>query len=419
MAMRALIVTAALLFTLQTNAAGLSSVTIQSQGSGPSRDAAINAAIVEAISQVNGAQVASTISTSMRESFSESDGGSSYESTSEMQEQISKATSGVVQSWSIVSVGPDTQLDGFWLAVLNVEVAQYKQSKQLERLRMAIGNFWFRSGGADEYDLSAFAKAFARELENLLTQSRKFAMLDRSFLADQQQELDLIANGGSPTQELARLGQRAGTDYLIVGEVTEAAKSSKKRTLQTTGQEVTIKSASGSVDFRLIDVATSQVKFAETQAGQVDSLSIGGAARMAAKAAAESIINAIYPITVIGFDGQNFNLNQGGGLLTAGDTYHLVLLGDTLRDPYTKERLGRSEKKIGILKISDVQAKSASAEIVSIDIDLNPGDALPAMILRPATKASDQMSAQKQLEKAKEEGSKQINKILEDSDEDW
>jgi len=419
MAMRALIVTAALLFTLQTNAAGLSSVTIQSQGSGPSRDAAINAAIVEAISQVNGAQVASTISTSMRESFSESDGGSSYESTSEMQEQISKATSGVVQSWSIVSVGPDTQLDGFWLAVLNVEVAQYKQSKQLERLRMAIGNFWFRSGGADDYDLSAFAKAFARELENLLTQSRKFAMLDRSFLADQQQELDLVASGGSPTQELARLGQRAGTDYLIVGEVTEAAKSSKKRTLQTTGQEVTIKSASGSVDYRLIDVATSQVKFAETQAGQVDSLSIGGAARMAAKAAAESIINAIYPITVIGFDGQNFNLNQGGGLLTAGDTYHLVLLGDTLRDPYTKERLGRSEKKIGLLKISDVQAKSASAEIVSIDIDLNPSDALPAMILRPATKASDQMSAQKQLEKAKEEGSKQINKILEDSDEDW
>jgi hypothetical protein len=399
--------------------AGLTSSLVQSQGSGVTREDAINAALIEAVSQVNGAAIASTVSTSVRESFTETNSGESYDYASEMQEQISKATSGIVKSWSIQSVGPDPQLESFWVAVLNVEVAQYKQSQQLKRLRMAVSNFWYQAGGADANDLAMFGKAFARELENLLTQTRKFAMLDRSFQKDQQQERDLISGGGVPTEELAKLGQQAGADYIVVGEVTSAKKSSVKRTMQTTGQEVTVKSAEGSVDYRLIDIATGQVKFAATQRGEVSSTSVGAAARAAAALAAEKILNAIYPITVIAIDDTAITLNQGGDVLKAGDLYQLMLLGDVLRDPYTKERLGRSENKIGMVKITAVQAKMATANIEEINIAIDPAGPLPAMIVRPTPKPSKEQSEQAKLKRAQEEGQKKVDSILTSSEDDW
>ena len=66
-------------------AAGLTSSLVQSQGSGVTREDAINAALIEAVSQVNGAAIASTVSTSVRESFTETNSGESYDYASEMQ----------------------------------------------------------------------------------------------------------------------------------------------------------------------------------------------------------------------------------------------------------------------------------------------------------------------------------------------
>ena len=189
--------------------------------------------------------------------------------------------------------------------------------------------------------------------------------------------------------------------------------------MQTTGQEVTVKSAEGSVDYRLIDIATGQVKFAATQRGEVSSTSVGAAARAAAALAAEKILNAIYPITVIAIDDTAITLNQGGDVLKAGDLYQLMLLGDVLRDPYTKERLGRSEKKIGMVKITAVQAKMATANIEEINIAIDPEGPLPAMIVRPTPKPSKEQSEQAKLKRAQEEGQKKVDSILKSSEDDW
>ena len=409
---------AALLAAAQSFAA-LDSVTVRAEGSGPNREGALNAALVEAVSQVNGAAVAANLRTSMKEQVKEGPEGSSYALEERTGKDISTATQGVVQSWSIVQVGEDGEFPGLWRATVDVVVAQYKASKQLDRLRMAVVDFRLGSQGSRD-DLALFSRAFTRELEAFLTQTRRFAMLDRSFLAEQQQELAGIASGASPTQELARLGQRAGTDYLIVGEVTEAGTTSESRTLKTTGRTVTLNRAKGRLDYRIIDVSSSQVKFASAAEGEVESNSLNDAARAAARSAGSKILNAIFPTRVVALSPGQVTLSQGGDTLAVGDEFTLLLLGERLRDPYTKESLGRQESPVGTVRVSSVQAKMATAEILTLEDRISTDGPLPALIARPlSTGNSDAAEKRAQREAVKDSGKKKLETLMESSSDDW
>lgn len=408
-----------LLFSVQvTEASKLKTVLVASQGTGATRQDSINLAIVEAISQVNGAAVASSMAISISEVSSETSAGSEYAMKESFQQDISKATKGVVNYWKIVSIRQNEEFGGLWEASLEVGVSKYTQSKQLKRLRMAISDFKIASEGNPD-NLNMFRRAFVRELENYLTQTRKFAMLDRSFLAEQDKELGLLKSNDFRTDELARLGQRAGTDYLIVGEVVNANKSSTKRTMKTTGQSMTINKASGLVDYRIIDVATTQTKFAASVKGVVNSLSIGDAARKAAQQAGAKVLNAIFPIRVIDFQGNMLVLGQGGDTLRKGDKYKLVKLGKMIIDPYTKESLGRAESEIGIITIKEVQAKQSTASVTKINIKIIAGGPMPPMIARPFKKASAEAKAAAQVKKVSQEGKKKVDALLESSKDDW
>lgn len=418
MVLRLFIIICLLFSTQITEAAKLKIVVVASEGTGATREDAIDLAIVEAISQVNGATIASSMATSISEVFSETSSGSEYEMKESFQKDISKATKGIVNHWKIVSIRQNTEFGGLWEASLEVGVSKYTQSKQLKRLRMAINDFKIASDGNPD-DLNMFSRAFVRELENYLTQTRKFAMLDRSFLAEQDKELSLLKSGDFPTKELARLGQRAGTDYLIVGEVLNAKKSSTKRTMKTTGQSMTVNRASGSVDYRIIDVASTQTKFAASAKGEVNSLSIGDAAQRAAKQAGEKILNSIFPIRVIDFQGSVLVLGQGGDTLRKGDKYKLIKLGKKIIDPYTKESLGRVESEIGIITIKDVQAKQTTASVTKLSIKIPVGGPMPPMIARPFKKASEEAKAAVQVKKVSQEGKKKVDALIESSKDDW
>ena len=73
--------------------------------------------------------------------------------------------------------------------------------------------------------VSKFEGAVTAQLENYLTQTRRFALIDRSFLAEQTKELNLIAGGSTTSMsvdEIVKLGNRLGTDYLVVGRIEKA-----------------------------------------------------------------------------------------------------------------------------------------------------------------------------------------------------
>ena len=57
------------------------------------------------------------------------------------------------------------------------------------------------------------------------------------------------------------------------------------------------------------------------------------------------------------------NRGEGGGV-AVGDTFNVFALGEELIDPDTKESLGREEVKVGRVKITQVNPKTSTAEIL-------------------------------------------------------
>jgi hypothetical protein len=198
--------------------AKLEIVSVQTEGVGITRAEAISDAVVQAISQVNGAEIAASTMSSVKEQTSASKDDSAYSMEEAYQKDIKSKTKGIVQGWSVDSERQAEELSNRWLVKLTVKISKYKTSKQLSRLRMALGKFRVSDVGKEE-DLRLFQRAFTRKLQDYLTQTRKFSMLDREFLEEQNTELSAIASGGFIDEELARLGNMAGTDYLFVGVV--------------------------------------------------------------------------------------------------------------------------------------------------------------------------------------------------------
>jgi hypothetical protein len=145
------------------------------------------------------------------------------------------------------------------------------------------------------------------------------------------------------------------------------------------------------VSIRIIDVATSQIKFAYTIA-EVSHDDYGGLAKDAGFLSGQVISNAIFPARVVAVADGIITINQGGKTLKIGETYNLVKLGKPVNDPYTKESLGRVETKVGRVEISDVQAKTSSAKIIEINLSDTSPLAAGTFIIRPEFKTSDAIS---------------------------
>jgi len=59
-------------------------------------------------------------------------------------------------------------------------------------------------------------------------------------------------------------------------------------------------------------------------------------------------------VSVLSIDGATVVLNQGGSTLKNGATYELVRMGKEVRDPQTKQSLGRTEQPVGTVTITRV-----------------------------------------------------------------
>ena len=209
------------------------------------------------MSKVNGAEIAASTKTSISEVSSTSKG---TELNEEYQNKVSAKTKGLIKSWNVNSV--NKLEDGIFLAKLTVSVSKFKKSKQANRLRMAIVPFRIADTIKETKNVKKFESVFGTQLENYLTQTRRFAMLDRKNMEEQSRELNFIAKGDKTsvaTEELAKIGNRLGVDYLIVGMINKASTNVTKKESKVSDKVKTIVNSYASVNIRIIDVATTQI----------------------------------------------------------------------------------------------------------------------------------------------------------------
>ncbi len=372
-------------------------VTVEVEGKGANRQFAIDNGLVQAISQVNGLRI-----TDHTELIAQIN---NVTVTSQM--QFANLNNNTIKSWKILS---EKKTDDFYVVKLSVDIPKYKASIDSKRLKIAIVPFRISNQVGDKSIAGSLQEHLTTELENFLTQTGRFAMLDRSFLADQSNELDFINNAGVNINEYAKLGSRLGADYLIVGSIDSSSNNRSERKSRVSDKVIVSSSSFTKLTFRVIDISTTQIKLA-------DSLSItDGDAQHLAQKIGNQIIESIFPIRIVSANAGVVILGQGGSTIAVGDKFTVFQLGKPLKDPYTSESLGQEEIDVALIEVTNILPKTSNAKILRSKVDLPKLVDHEKLIIRPYHEATPGPSNQKPVKSQKD---KSIENLEKESQKDW
>jgi hypothetical protein len=348
---------------------------VTTTGNGGDPGEALLDALETAIAQVTGQRLSSSVSLTI----SESTRNGSTQMTEDFRQKVEKATRGVVKSYSVLESGT-TAASGRAFVRIRAVIPTYKQSEQLKRMKLALAPVAVAQTLASQSGAREFAEGVSAATEAYLTQSRKFAMIDRRFTDTSGRELARVHTKYAPIAETVKIGMRVGADYLVLAHVKafEVQEQSERR---VTGRTVTRLRAEIGVDLRVLDVATGQIKFAHSYVHPGRLPAGMTLTQLSAEVGADlgQLINtAIYPLAVVAASGEQLTFNQGGETVQVGRVYRIVTLGKALVDPYTRESLGQEETEVARAEVTAVTDRTANARVVTGRV---PDGARPGSLL--------------------------------------
>ena len=399
----------------------IETVSVNSKGYGDGPESALNSALTQAIGQVNGRSIDSDSLLTTTEKTSTKNDESDYLSSRDFKESIKSKTKGVVESYSIISNAKDDS--GLWVAEITAQIARFKTSKSANRKRIAVIDLIGRQGccltveGELNPDVAAYEVSSA--ISNFLVQSRKFTVLDRSFEGFAETERNTLKTSENmPVKELAKLGQELFADMILVGNLNSIRLQKAQRKMNTSDRVLEYLAGNIATNIRIIDTATCQIKFSSSlrmNPKDLD-LNLGSDIFTISKKVGErvgfTVLNAIYPIQVTGVTEKIVvDLNTGGDVVSVGQVFDLMLLGEKIKDAYTKESLGKRETKIGTVEITQVSPKQSRGKATLINETSNlETNFKPKMYILRLNNSSKKQA----LKKKTKEVRKQIEKDFED-----
>jgi curli biogenesis system outer membrane secretion channel CsgG len=248
-------------------------------------------------------------------------------------------------------------------------------------------------------EMDRIIESLNSQLIDRINATRKFDVVGRSDLSDILKEQDLGASGNVDAKTAAKAGKLTGATFLLVTTVDDFQDYVETATFAGTGRSSTKRVFRVSVVGKLYDSSTGKlIESANLQTGNdafkdisenrsystkdgnlTDEMMVAVARDMAQKIA-NHFADVIFPIKVLIRRDKEVTLNRGeGGGVAVGDTFNAYALGQELVDPDTKESLGREEVKVGTVKITQVNPKTSTADILD-DAGIDKG----AILRKPA-----------------------------------
>jgi curli biogenesis system outer membrane secretion channel CsgG len=359
---------------------------------GATKKEAIANALLEAVQQVKGTELKGSeiLRSKLMESSSQINGKTDDTQVmdSSQQSYISKTTEGIIKSYSVLNVDKNSEGLG-WQATLEVVIPIYKTPGISPHSLRKIAIIPFRSKSATHSIINKKipAKEISRELNQKLvtelTQSRRFTVIDREYMTEFLKERNLVLSADSPLDEKMKVGEALGVDYLLLGTITKLKAQLTETYIKVLDETTYGSFAHFNVDFRIMVMATRQIKWSDTikiNAGSKQlnrAYSNGGdqgiidyMLEQAAKKIVHSSLNNIYPIKILKVAGQDsIYLNQGGKMTSVGDVFEVYTQGENIVDPETGLNIKIDGEKLATIQVTKVQAKYSLAQIM--DGDLN------------------------------------------------
>lgn len=366
-------------------------------GEGATYAAALENALVRGVSQVYGAKIKSRqvhetkvreLSKHINDQFH-----SAGEIDIEKRGRIDFKTEGFVESYEVLS--KSINASGLHEVHVLVRISEYKTPgiSPHTRRKMAVIPFRTTRSSFSVRAVQVPAEEVSRQLTQRLiaelTQTRRFTVLDRGYEEEFLREKHLILSADVPIEEQMKLGQVLGTDYLLVGTIDGAHIEEKEYTIQVSGESGYEISASFDAEYRILAMATRQIKWAgnvslSLNQDEIESMiSESGTdqilqvlIRTVAKQIVNGALDNIYPIRVVQVQPRGtLLLNQGGESLEVGSLLEVFSAGKRVKDPYSGESLGEVETWVGTVEITRVNPKMSYGEILKGDIrGISKGD---------------------------------------------
>ncbi len=227
-----------------------------------------------------------------------------------------------------------------------------------------------------------------------LVKTGKFNVMERERIAAIIKEQNLGASGRIDTTTAARIGKIIGVEYIITGAITEYGQS--KAGIGFQDVRIGKKGYHATVDMRMINAATGQIVFADSESHSAASyavrafgVSVGESfnekkatevMRVAIKNLAAKITSS--PIKSSGgkspaiskgsealvadVDGNIITLNRGGDAgFKTGQKVTISRKRKVIKDPQTGKILKIKYKKIGAIKLTEVEDSYAEGEVIN------------------------------------------------------
>ena len=371
-------------------------------GRGRNRDEAVKNALYRAVEQVRGVRVDSS---NYEFGFRSSGVGVGEDGPGRRRiefDSVDVATNGTVYTTDIgglvrsYDVLDEKQIDqNTYEVTLQVAVYDYGARGQTGRVKIALmpaktqqNNYGFLNQTISGDTLSSL---FSQRLVAGLTQTNKFAVLDRESIVDFTREKEILFSFDAPLGEQAKLAETLGADYLLVGTITQAEIERIDRYLKAANYTARKFKARFNFDYRLVDSSTKQVVLASTAQKYLEDEQVRKLAdeqnpaewdaaqvrdafiSLVANDVIAAIIDSVYPITVAAVqeDGQII-LNQGGQRMKNGMLLDVFTMGKEVLDNDTGESLGSIESHVATIEIQKVAYTMSMAKVVAGDVSKVP-----------------------------------------------
>ena len=370
--------------------------TVHGRGRNADYRTAVYEALVQAMSQVQGVSLQDSRDAAMdslKQLKSTKQGDDNIDELREsLKQNVSAKTKGRVLSYEITSEKHDEAM-GLWYIELDAKVpGQYTVGLPADnRRRMVVMPFRSLTDKVNvfgqTFQLGPACETIAAALNENLTQTRRFTMLDRAFNAETQAELSRLNLENASAGDFGRFQQLLVTDYMVIGTVKMYSSPSSSYN-QWTGVTTQNDGPFIEVSYRVILVPTSQLKWAGTvivpysscRGDSVDT-AIASGMSVVAQEVCHDIVNNIYPMRVTAKTTFELVLNQGGKNVRAGEVFDVFRQGEAIIDVTSGETLGAPEEKIATIQVTRVDPKMSYAVVA----EGTPLDQIPvgSVVRRP------------------------------------
>jgi len=367
----------------------------QVQGQGPTKDDAIKNGLFQAVAQAKGIKVGSG-----DYSFGYRSGSADIDRTNTGKrvefDAVSVQTSGTLQTTDIAGLVKTYEVidekklaDGTYQVTLKVWVYD-RVADKTSRTRLAIMPLKAEEQSYSFINLTMpgdqLADKLSQKITTALTQTNKFAVLDREHIREYLHEQNVLFYS-APIEEQARIGQVLGADLMLVGTITEAGLRIKHSTNEAIAG-VTFKEyrADFAFDYRVIVASSRQIKFSDSVRLRLETNEVKRLVtkweptdldykelvdNLIAKAAAE-VVNKLSDrlnpprIASIATDG-NVIIDQGGDRLITGTLLDVFKADKQITDADTNEIIGSTEVLVATIRIDKVAPAMSYCSVVSGD----------------------------------------------------